>query len=193
MPRLVLASTSPYRRELLGRLQLDFEIAAPGTDETPFPGEPPEALAERLARDKAASVATHYADALIIGSDQVASLAEAVLGKPGSHRRAAEQLANASGRRVRFDTGVCLREPSGAEHIATVPVEVDFRRLSAAAIEGYLRRERPYDCAGSFKSEGLGVVLFERIITDDPSALVGLPLIALSGMLRAAGLDPLAS
>ena len=185
---LILASTSPYRRELLGRLGLPFTTARPETDETPREGESPEVLVRRLAEAKARAVAPGHPDALVIGSDQVAVLDDAVIGKPGTPAAAAAQLRRASGRAVRFLTGLCLLET--ARDVAEVVVEpftVHFRTLDEGQIERYLERERPFDCAGSFKSEGLGIALFERLEGDDPSALVGLPLIRLVTLLGRAG------
>lgn len=192
--RLILASTSRYRRELLARLGLPFECKSPGVEETPRDGEAPEALALRLARAKAAAVAaTVDGSALVIGSDQCLALDGHVLGKPGSVEAACAQLAASSGRRVRFLTAVAVRRTADGQEMTHLDAtEVEFRGLDAATIGRYVERERPLDCAGSFKSEGLGIALFERIDSSDPTALVGLPLIATSRMLRALGLDPLA-
>jgi MAF protein len=195
-PQLVLASTSPFRRELLARLGLPFEAAAPDVDETPLPGEDAEHLVVRLAEAKARAVAARYPHALIIGSDQVAGLdgapADEILGKPGSRARAIEQLTRASGRRVVFRTGLCLlRAEDGMTQTACELFQVHFRRLTAAQIAAYVDREQPYGCAGSFKSEGLGITLFERLTGADPNTLVGLPLIRLVDMLAAAGVDVL--
>ncbi|MGE5117734.1 MAG: Maf family nucleotide pyrophosphatase [Betaproteobacteria bacterium] len=191
-PRLVLGSTSPYRRELLQRLRLTFETDAPRVDETARPGETPAALAERLALAKARDVAGRHADAIVIGSDQVAELEGRALGKPGSHERAVEQLRAMSGRSVVFHTALAvLRPATGFEAQARAPVTVRFRTLSGAEIDRYLRLERPYDCAGSAKCETLGIALLDAIESDDPTALVGLPLIRTCALLRAAGLDPL--
>lgn len=191
-PRLVLGSTSPYRRELLQRLRLTFETDAPRVDETARPGETPAALAERLALAKARDVAGRHADAIVIGSDQVAELEGRALGKPGSHERAVEQLRAMSGRSVVFHTALAvLRPATGFEAQARAPVTVRFRTLSSAEIDRYLRLERPYDCAGSAKCETLGIALLDAIESDDPTALVGLPLIRTCALLRAAGLDPL--
>jgi septum formation protein len=188
MQRLVLASTSRYRRELLGRLSLDFATLAPRTDESPRPGEDPEQLCLRLAEDKARSVAPSCPGALVIGSDQVAVLAGQLLGKPGSHAAAADQLRRASGRTVTFLTAVCLLEvDTDRVQRDIVPYRVVFRSLSPEQIERYLRRERPYDCAGAIKSEGLGIALVERMEGPDPTALVGLPLIRLVTLLREQG------
>jgi septum formation protein len=186
---LVLGSTSRYRRELLSRLQMPFEVAAPDVDETPHAGETPEALARRLAEAKARAVAQRYPAAIVIGSDQVADLDGEPLGKPGDHARATEQLRRMRGRTVVFHTAmsvVCL-ESGFAQH-EMAPVRVRFRDLGDAEIEAYLRKEEPYDCAGSAKSEGLGIALLESIDNDDPTALVGLPLIRTCRLLRAAGL-----
>ena len=190
--RLILASTSHYRRELLQRLQLAFEIEAPQVDETPGPGEAPAALAERLARHKAREVAARHPDAVVIGSDQVAALDGSPMGKPGNHELATLQLRAMSGRSVVFHTGVAVRcDATGFEQCVRVPVTVRFRTLADAEIERYLRAEQPYDCAGSAKSEGLGIALLDAIESDDPTALIGLPLIATARLLRAAGIDPL--
>ncbi len=189
--RLVLASTSAYRRELLARLGLPFEVAAPGVDEAPLPNETPAESALRLAYAKARAVAARFPDALVIGSDQVASCAGERLGKPGDHANAMRQLTLLSGKTARFDTAVALLDAtSGREWTRVVACDVEFRQLSAALIEDYLRKEQPYDCAGSAKSEGLGIVLIAAMRTEDPTSLVGLPLIALSEMLAAAGLPP---
>ncbi|WP_413084321.1 Maf family nucleotide pyrophosphatase [Tepidimonas sp.] len=187
---LVLGSTSPYRRELLARLRVPFQTAAPHVDETPRPGEAPAALAARLARAKADDVAARYPEALVIGSDQVAELDGQPLGKPGSHERAVAQLRAMSGRTVYFHTAlalVCHASGWVAEDMAHV--EVRLRVLSDAEIERYLQAERPYDCAGSAKSEGLGIALLEAIVSDDPTALIGLPLIRTARWLRAAGVE----
>lgn len=192
-PRLILASTSRYRRELLERLRLPFDVVAPQVDESPLPGEAPAALSERLARAKALSVAARHPEAVVIGSDQVADLAGAPIGKPGSHERAVEQLRAMRGRAVVFHTAVTvLRLDSGYERSVRVPVTVRVRTLRDAEIEHYLRTEQPYDCAGSAKAETLGIALLEAIESDDPTALVGLPLIRTSAMLREAGIDALA-
>ena len=191
-PPLILGSTSRYRRELLERLQLPFEVHAPQVDETPRAGEPPENLARRLALAKARVVAARYPQAVVIGSDQVADLEGEPLGKPGTHERAVEQLRRMRGRTVIFQTAlsvVCLAR--GFEMSDLAAVKVRFRALSDAEIDTYLRREEPYDCAGSAKSEGLGIALLESIDNDDPTALVGLPLIRTARMLRAAGLPVL--
>jgi septum formation protein len=194
-PRLILASSSAYRRELLGRLQLPFEAIAPDIDETPLPGETPEATALRLARDKAAAVARAHPGALVIGSDQVATLDGAQIGKPGDHARALAQLQTMRGRRVVFHTALCLWDgrlpPDVAAQVAqleNIQVFVSFRNLPDAELDAYLRIEQPSDCAGSAKNEGLGIALLERIDSSDPTALTGLPLIALTGMLRRAGM-----
>lgn len=186
----MLGSTSPYRRELLARLRIPFETLAPHVDESPQPGEAPQALAQRLARAKAEAVARQRPQAIVIGSDQVADLDGAALGKPGTHARAVAQLRAMSGRTVRFHTAlavVCAASGFAAQELATV--EVRFRALTDAEIERYLRAEQPYDCAGSAKSEGLGIALLEAIVSDDPTALVGLPLIRTARLLRAAGLE----
>lgn len=191
---LVLASTSTYRAGLLARLGLPFVSVAPQVDESPRPGEPPQVLVLRLAEAKARAVAQDFPDALIIGSDQVACIEERILGKPGDRQRAIAQLEQASGRCVVFQTGLCLlNADTGRAQTLVEPFRVHFRPLSRARIEAYLDREQPYNCAGSFKSEGLGIALFERLEGDDPSALVGLPLIRLVTLLATEGLDPLAS
>ena len=192
-PPLVLASTSPYRRALLDRLGFAFTIASPDVDESRLPGEPPKDLVRRLAEAKACAVAADHPDALIIGSDQVACIDELVLGKPGSQQRAIEQLMRASGRKVVFYTGLCLlNSATGHAQACCEPFRVHFRRLSPAQIQGYVDREQPLNCAGSFKSEGLGIALFERLEGDDPNALIGLPLIRLIAMLESEGIDLLA-
>jgi septum formation protein len=189
MPTLVLASTSPYRRELLARLGLPFVVANPQTDESPLPGESPEALALRLSEAKARAVADAYPDALIIGSDQVATVDGKIYGKPGDHQRAVAQLRELSGKTVNFFTGLCLyNSRSGRSQVGGVPTLVSFRQLADQEIENYLRREPAYNCAGSAKSEGLGIALLSSLQGDDPNALVGLPLIALCDMLREEGM-----
>ena len=190
LPRpLILGSTSRYRRELLGRLHLPFDVEAPHVDETPLAGEQPEALARRLALAKARAVAARHPQAVVIGSDQVADLEGEPLGKPGTHDRAVEQLRRMRGRTVIFQTALSVVcQASGFEMSDLAAVRVRFRALTDAEIETYLRREEPYDCAGSAKSEGLGIALLESIDNDDPTALVGLPLIRTARMLRAAGL-----
>lgn len=187
--KLVLGSTSAYRRELLQRLRVPFAVAAPDVDETPQPTEAPLALACRLALAKAQAVAAQHPDCVVIGSDQVADLDGEPLGKPGTHERAVAQLQKMRGKTVVFQTAVavvCLASDFQQEDVAQV--RVVFRDLSDTEIENYLRAETPYDCAGSAKSEGLGIALLESIDNDDPSALVGLPLIRTSRMLRAAGI-----
>lgn len=185
---IVLGSTSPYRRELLSRLRLSFETARPDVDETPRDGEAPEALARRLAMAKAQDVARRFPDAVVIGSDQVADLDGEPLGKPGTHERAVQQLRRMRGRTVVFQTAVAVVcAATGFEALELAPVKVRFRPLDDREIERYLLAEQPYDCAGSAKSEGLGIALLEQIDNDDPSALVGLPLIRTCRLLRAAG------
>lgn len=186
---LILGSTSPYRRELLQRLQTPFEVVSPDVDESPLPGEAPATLARRLALAKARAVATNFPDAVVIGSDQVADLQGRPLGKPGNHANAVAQLRRMSGQSVVFQTAVavvCLQ--TGFEQTDLAAVRVQFRTLSDGEIENYLQAEQPYDCAGSAKSEGLGIALLEAIENDDPTALVGLPLIRTCRMLRAAGI-----
>jgi septum formation protein len=186
--KLVLASTSPYRKALLEKLQLSFEVAAPTTDESPLPDESPEQLVARLAEAKAKAIAARYSSALIIGSDQVAVMDGKIMGKPGSHANAVMQLSRASGKRVIFLTGLCLYNTlTQLAQVEVVPFSVIFRQLTSAQIEHYLQREQPYNCAGSFKSEGLGIALFERLEGDDPNTLIGLPLIRLTRMLENEG------
>jgi len=187
---LVLGSTSRYRRELLQRLNLPFNVTAPEVDETPLPGEAPRTLALRLALAKARAVAAMHPDAVVIGSDQVADLAGHALGKPGTHERAVAQLRLMSGQTVVFQTALAVVcAATGFEQTDLAAVEVRFRALGDAEIERYLQAEQPYDCAGSAKSEGLGIALLEAIHSDDPTALVGLPLIRTARLLRAAGLQ----
>jgi len=187
---LVLGSTSRYRAELLRRLRLPFDVAAPAVDETPKPGESPLALAQRLALAKARAVAQLHPQAVVIGSDQVANLHGEPLGKPGTHERAVAQLQRMSGQTVVFHTAVAVVcQASGFEAQDCADVRVLFRSLHADDIERYLRLEQPYDCAGSAKSEGLGIALLERIDNNDPTALVGLPLIRTCQMIRRAGVD----
>jgi septum formation protein len=187
---LILGSTSVYRRELLERLRIPFSVQSPHVDETPLPGEGPADLAQRLALAKARAVAERFPDCVVIGSDQVADLDGEPLGKPGTHARAVEQLQRMRGKTVIFQTAVavvCVQ--SSFEQHDLAQVKVTFRNLTDAEIEHYLLAEQPYDCAGSAKSEGLGITLLERIDNDDPTALVGLPLIRTSAMLRAAGIQ----
>ena len=189
---IVLASSSPYRRELLSRLGLRFDTVSPGVDERPMDGEPPWAMVARLARFKAQAVAPLRPRALIVGSDQVAVLDNHIMGKPGSHEANVRQLRLAGGRQVRFLTGIALLNAgSGEMQCEVVEYGVHFRPLDEAQVEAYVRAEKPYDCAGGFRSEGLGVALFQRMEGEDPSALIGLPLIALVSMLRREGIDPL--
>ncbi len=187
---LVLASTSPFRRALLEKLRISFETLSPDVDEAPREGESPRALVARLSEAKACAGAKAYPDALIIGSDQVAVASEEVLGKPGNHEKACQQLAQLSGQRVEFLTGLCLFDTaSGKTRTDVVPYAVTFRKLSAQQIERYLQAEQPYNCAGSFKSEALGISLFESMHGEDPNALIGLPLIRLVTWLNEAGID----
>jgi len=191
-PPLVLGSSSRYRRELLERLRLPFTVVAPQVDEAALPGEAPAALALRLALAKARAVAALQPQAVVIGSDQVADLDGQAIGKPGDHARATAQLRRMSGRRVVFQTAVAVSRPSiGFERVLLAPVVAHFRTLTDAEIERYLRLEEPYDCAGSAKVETLGIALLAAIDSDDPTALVGLPLIRTCELLRQAGLDPL--
>ena len=193
MPRkIILASTSPYRRELLSRLGLPFTVCSPDTEESQLPGEAPEAMALRLSEAKARAVAKANPDALIIGSDQVATLGNRIFGKPGTHQRAIEQLHTLSGQTVNFYTGLCLFDAAGGQtQLRGIPTLVTFRTLSENEIENYLQREPAYNCAGSAKSEGLGIALLQKMEGEDPNALVGLPLIALCDMLRHAGVNVL--
>ncbi len=187
--KLILGSTSAYRRELLSRLQVPFSVESPHVDETPLPGEHPAALARRLALAKAQAVAQRFPDCVVIGSDQVADLDGKALGKPGNHERAVAQLRQMRGKTVVFQTAVAVVcHQSGFCQQALAPVKVTFRALDDDEIETYLRAEQSYDCAGSAKSEGLGITLLQSIENDDPTALVGLPLIRTSQMLRAAGI-----
>jgi septum formation protein len=191
-PALILASTSRYRRELLERLRLPFSVVSPGVDEAALAGEAPAALARRLSRAKARAVAARQPEAVVIGSDQVCELDGQALGKPGTHERAVRQLQRLSGRTAVFHTSVCVvRQDAGYEREASAPVVVRFRMLELEEIEHYLRTEQPYDCAGAAKCETSGIALLEAIESDDPSALVGLPLIRTAHMLREAGIDPL--
>lgn len=191
-PRLILASTSRYRHELLQRLRLPFDVMASEVDEAPLPGERPADLALRLALAKARAIAEREPEAIVIGSDQVAELDGAALGKPGTHERAVAQLKAMRSRTVVFQTAVAVVHRHGQfEQVMLAPVTVRFRDLSDAQIEHYLRLEQPYDCAGSAKCETLGIALVEAIESDDPTALVGLPLIRTCTLLRAAGLEPL--
>ncbi|PJI49862.1 MAG: septum formation inhibitor Maf [Pseudomonas sp.] len=183
---LILASSSPYRRELLQRLRLPFECASPDIDETPLPGESAEHLVRRLAESKARTLAQHYPNHLIIGSDQAAVCSGRILGKPHDIERATEQLRAASSESVSFLTGLCLlNSQSGKAQISCVPFTVHFRDLDDARIRRYLEAEQPFDCAGSFKAEGLGVSLFRATEGEDATSLVGLPLICLVDMLLA--------
>lgn len=188
--QIVLASTSPYRKALLSQLGLPFTTARPDVDETPLERENAWDLVQRLGEAKARAVAPQFPGAIIIGSDQAAVLDESILGKPGTHEQALDQLSRASGRSVVFYTSLCvLNTASGGCHVDVVPYEVFFRELTLQQIERYLRREQPYDCAGAFKAEGLGVALFERHAGEDPSALIGLPLMKLVTLLAREGID----
>jgi septum formation protein len=194
MRELILGSTSRYRRELLERLRLPFTVMSPQVDETPLSGETPAELSVRLALAKARAVAAQRGEAVVIGSDQVADLDGTPVGKPGTHERAVAQLRSMSGRTIVFHTAVAVVcAATGFEHCERVPVRVRFRTLGNAEIEHYLRAEQPYDCAGSAKCETLGIALLDAIESDDPTALVGLPLIRTCALLRQAGIDPLAA
>ncbi len=184
--RLILASASPYRRQLLDRLGLAYTVEKPEVDESWRAGESPVAMSERLARAEAAAVSMRHPDAWVIGSDQVCERDGLAIGKSGDHAAAVDQLTSASGKTLRFHTSVCLQRGT-VRHAHRDCTEVVFRALDDSEIDRYLRAEQPYDCAGSFKCEGLGISLFERIASEDPTALIGLPLIALARMLRAAG------
>jgi septum formation protein len=193
LPRLILASSSSYRRELLSRLRLPFEVAVPDIDETPQAGETPSATALRLALGKARAVAEQMPGCLVIGSDQVATLDDEQIGKPGNHAKALLQLQKMRGRQVVFHTALCLwdgrhSDPQLSAQLENVKTVVSFRDLPDAELDAYLRIEQPYDCAGSAKNEGLGIAILEKIDSSDPTALTGLPLIALTGMLRQAGM-----
>jgi len=192
--RLVLASSSAYRKELLSRLHLPFDVAVPDIDESPLPGETPSATALRLAREKAAAVAARLPGSVVIGSDQVATLGDEQIGKPGNHASALAQLQKMRGREVIFHTALCVwdgraEHPDSAAQLADIQTRVTFRDLPDAELDAYLRIEQPYDCAGSAKNEGLGIAILERIDSTDPTALTGLPLIALTGMLRNLGIS----
>ena len=192
MTQLVLASTSPFRKALLERLGQPFSTVSPNTDETRRPGETAHALVKRLSEDKARAVASQFPNAFIIGSDQAAVLGEEILGKPGTHEKAIKQLSAASGNEMLFLTGLCLlNSTTGQAQVEVIPFTVKFRPLTTRQIENYLRREQPYNCAGSFKSEGLGIALFETMKGEDPNALVGLPLIRLITLLNNEGVDVL--
>ena len=185
---LVLASSSAYRKELLSRLQLPFEVAVPDIDETPQPGETPSATAVRLAREKAAAVAAKIPGAIVIGSDQVATLDDEQIGKPGTHAHALAQLQKMRGREVIFHTALCVWDGrNNSAQVENIQTIVKFRDLPDDELDAYLRIEQPYDCAGSAKNEALGIAILERIDSSDPTALTGLPLIALTGMLRNLG------
>lgn len=189
MPRLILASTSPYRRELLQRLRLPFDVAKPAVEEAALPGETPQALAVRLARAKATNVAAQAGDCWVLGSDQVADFNGRALGKPGSRDAAIAQLTAMRGHVVHFHTAICLARGDGNAFESLDLTSVRFRACSDSGIARYVDAEQPFDCAGSFKSEGLGITLFERIDNGDPTALIGLPLIATCALLRKAGFE----
>ncbi|MDW7747763.1 nucleoside triphosphate pyrophosphatase [Halomonas sp.] len=192
MPRLILASGSRWRRQLLDRLEIPYAWESPDIDETPRPGEAPEALVHRLALTKAERLADRWPEHLIVGSDQVALFDGEILGKPGDAARARAQLARFSGRRVRFLTGLALLDTRRGRHrVCHEAYDVVFRQLGQEEIARYVEREQPLDSAGSFRMEGLGIALFERLEGDDPNTLIGLPLIRLCALLREAGLDPL--
>ena len=191
---IVLASTSPYRRELLQRLRLPFEVLPPAVDETPLAGEAPLALALRLAQAKSVEVAQRRPDSIVIGSDQVAELDGEPIGKPNTHAAALEQLERMQGRRLVFHTAIAVAiAAKGRVEVESVPTAVTFRRLGRTALENYLRADVPYDCAGAAKIESLGIALVVRVESEDPTALIGLPLIRLTAMLQAAGIEVLGS
>ncbi|OBU07683.1 Maf family protein [Morganella psychrotolerans] len=192
MTSLVLASTSPYRKALLEKLGIPFVTGSPDIDETPLPGEQPQALVMRLAREKARALASGHPDSLIIGSDQVCVLDGEITGKPHHYNAAFTQLRKASGQCITFYTGLCLyNSATGRDHTLCEPYFVHFRTLDDDEIRAYLLAETPYQCAGSFKSEGLGIALFKKLQGDDPNTLVGLPLIRLTQLLIQAGSHPL--
>ncbi|MBB6521966.1 Maf family protein [Pseudoteredinibacter isoporae] len=194
MKSLVLASSSPYRGQLLAKLGIPFKQASPDIDESPQLDESPDNLVQRLAEQKAEALRQQHPSSLIIGSDQVACFQGRIIGKPGSHDKAREQLQSFSGQCVEFSTGLCLLNSETLDsQISLAQFRVHFRELSDARIEAYLNKEQPYDCAGSFKSEGLGIALFSRLEGDDPNSLVGLPLILLTDMLLKENMDPLSS
>lgn len=183
--KLVLASTSPFRKAILDKLAIKFDTASPNTDESPLDGETPQNLVERLSIAKAKAVAAKASNSLVIGSDQVSVIDGEIIGKPHTHENAVKQLQNASGKTVTFFTGLCLYNSETQQYQSeVVPFNVVFRSLSDQQIESYLRKEEPYNCAGSFKSEALGIVLFEKLVGDDPNTLMGLPLIRLVKMLE---------
>ena len=187
---LILGSSSPFRKKLLDRLQLDYQILSPDIDETRIENETPADMVKRLSLEKAKAIAKQQTNALIIGSDQCAVLDNQILGKPNNHDTAIQQLAASSGKEVNFLTGLCLyNSATQAYQLDVVHYGVKFRQLSFSEIDNYLKAEKPYNCAGSFKSEGLGITLFERFIGDDPTALIGLPLIRLTQMLRNEGIN----
>lgn len=190
--KLILASTSPFRKQLLDKLELEYETASPEVDETPIPGEDIETMVVRLSQAKARAVASRFPDALIIGSDQSAVLNDQPLTKSGGFDKAFQQLKDASGQKIVFHTGLCLlNSNTGQLQSASIPYTVVFKNLSDQQIKNYLLKEQPYNCAGSFKSEGLGVALFERFEGEDPNALIGLPLIKLIEMLANEGVSPI--
>lgn len=190
---IILASSSPYRRELLAKLTLPFDSSSPDIDESAKDKESPHQLVERLAQEKAKKVAETYPNALIIGSDQVAIIDDVIMTKPHTHENAIQQLKQSSGRTVTFLTSLCLLNSQTEQVQSSVtPYSVEFLDLSEAQIESYLQKEKPYHCAGSFKSEGLGITLFKRFHGEDPNSLIGLPLISLTHMLRQEGIEPLA-
>ncbi len=190
MKTLILGSTSPFRKALLKKLHIPFQVDSPDIDETPLQAETPQAMVSRLALEKAKKVAEKHPNALIIGSDQCAVVDGEVMGKPGHHAKAVQQLQRSSGNTVSFYTGLCLLDSASGEYQRDcIPFYVTFRELTDSEINHYLYRDQPYNCAGSFKSEGLGITLFSRMQGDDPSSLIGLPLIRLCDMLREQGVS----
>lgn len=185
MPQLILGSSSPFRKAILDKLNLDYQTASPDIDETPHGDEEPQDYVARLAEAKARRLKTDYPDALIIGSDQTAVINGQIIGKPGDHATAVQQLGDASGQKITFYTGLCLlNTATDRVQVETVPFHVHFRQLTDQMIENYLQLEKPYNCAGSFKSEGAGIALFERLEGEDPNTLIGMPLIRLIRMLE---------
>ena len=190
MQKLVLASTSPFRQQILRKLNIEFDTASPDVNEDRLNNETPQQLVSRLSEAKAKAVANHYPDALIIGSDQIAVLDNEILGKPLNHENAKQQLTRASSKQITFYTGLCLfNSATGNSQVRCVPFKVFFRKLTDRQIEHYLQTEKPYNCAGSFKSEGFGISLFEKLEGDDPNTLIGLPLIELIRLLANEGID----
>lgn len=190
--KLILASSSKYRKELLQKLTHNFSCVSPNIDESPIENEQHNELVARLALEKARAIAKDHVDALIIGSDQIAVVEEEIMTKPHTHEKAIEQLTNSSGKELTFLTSLCLYNSKTEQYqLETIPFKVTFLELTYQQIESYLQKEQPYDCAGSFKSEALGIALFSSMEGEDPNSLIGLPLIALTKMLRQEGIEPL--